>query len=784
MSQKNDLSISKDMESKIKNYENEFVTIEDPVLAVRKNPDVYIGTLGNTGFLTMVREVFQNSLDEILKGNSLNNTINVWFDERTKTTCVEDFSRGIPFNKIMTAFGKLNSSSNYNKKEGQFSAGKNGMGGSLVNMLSSKFIVESYIFGEGRMAEFSDGHSHTPEPIAIKAPDKKQGARVTFMPSPQVLGDITVSWMDVNDLLYMIAPTVKGITVVYVGTDLDGIDHTNTIKSDEGIASLLAPMTAAPIIKPIYLSNESGRMKAEVILTYDSSFTFPTEQVISFSNTCPTIGGSHVDGFLDGLSKFFREYMNKIYLANSKKKITVVGNDIKFGLKVVISAFHIEAKYTGQNKEILKAPDIVPFMATLAYKGMEEWSKANSQDFQKLCRYFKDVADLRLKSDESKVKLSTNYQPSLLNGGMPAKYVKPTGTKNLELIIVEGDSALGALRNSRNKATQGIFPIRGKLPNAFIKSKSEMLKNEEVGAIIRLITNKKDYDKNYDPSTCRWSKIILGADADPDGSHIRSLLLRFFLLYMPQIITAGLLYSAIPPLYGLKSGSKRGKGGTRYFTQRLDFVKYLQNSFSKNNNICYINGKPISNMDLMGILYRNFDYPYEMTAIATTFAVNPYLLEFLLAIRNYPFKEFKRLVKEAYRFLEVSNENGTIVITGLCEDKVHTVFMNEKMLNACANVISYIDASEKNYIINGQVVNLYGLMKAFDDYMPSSVTRYKGLGEMNPEQLAESTFDIDNRALMRFTIEDVNAEIEAIRYFECNRNDLLKDLVVTKQDLL
>lgn len=779
MAKTKDNSLSKEMQQKIANYGNEIVAIEDQVEAVRQIPDVYIGALGNSGYLTMVREILQNSLDEILKGNSPNNLVYLWFDQRTKTVCVQDFSRGIPHGKIVTIFGQLHTSSNYNKADGEFSAGKNGQGGSLVNMLSSKFIVESYQLGKGKKVEFTEGHAWAKGEVDIPNSEGKQGAIITFTPSFKIIGDITVTWEEVYDLIFKIVPTVPvvGTTVKFTGTDADGINHVEDIVNSEGIVTHLYGMTQSPLIKPIYFSSGNGQMKGEVVFTYDSTFTFPTEEVMGFCNTCPTERGTHTDGFVDGLTKFFRDYMNKIYLANSRKKITIVGNDVRAGLKAVVSVFHLKAKYTGQSKEILSNEDIRPFVASLVYQGLEEWCKTNSADLQKICKYIKDVADLRMKTDDSKIKLSTKYESSILNGGLPAKYVRPNKKANNELIIVEGDSALGSLKNSRNKDTQGIFPIRGKLPNAFTTTREKFLGNAEVAAIITIIG--ADYGKNCDPNKCKFEKVIIGTDADPDGAHIRSLILRFFLLYLKPLVEAGILYSSVPPLYGAKINNKM-----KYFVEKIDFVKYTHSVFCTSNEIKHSDGSAISKSDIIDILYSNIDYVAEMESVADTYAVDPYLLEFLLAVRNYSFKDFKKIVKDAYRFLEVDSKNGITVVSGLVGEKFHTIVFNDRMMSSCSNIIRYIDQSPKNFLVNGTMTNLYGLMKTFEKSMPSNITRYKGLGEMNPGQLNESTFSIENRTLLRFNVEDIKKEIDGIRYLETNKNELLKDIKVTKQDLM
>jgi DNA gyrase subunit B len=217
---------------------------------------------------------------------------------------------------------------------------------------------------------------------------------------------------------------------------------------------------------------------------------------------------------------------------------------------------------------------------------LDQWSKENSAELQRLCKYLKEIAEIRLKSDEGKIRLKDQYQSSALTG-LPKKYIKPTGRDNLELIIVEGDSAAGSIRNTRCAKRQGIFPIRGKIPNAFTTNKIKFLSNEEIAGIITIIGG--GYGKSFDITKVKWLRVLLAADSDSDGQHIRALMLRFFILYLPELITAGKVFSAVPPLYGLKIGKKQ-----TYFIEKMDFVRYNQREFSKNNQISTLNNKSMT----------------------------------------------------------------------------------------------------------------------------------------------------------------------------------------------
>ena len=385
--------------------------------------------------------------------------------------------------------------------------------------------------------------------------------------------------------------------------------------------------TQSPLITPITFKDDTGYLKAEVAFTYDANDITAAEDIVSYANFTPTTGGTHVNGFMDGLCTFMRNYMNKIYLGE-KSKITVVNNDIKCGLKVIIAAAHLNPVFAGQFKGILSNEDMYKYVRDLTMTSLEEWSKRSTNDLQKVCKFIKEIAEIRMKSDDSKIKLSNSYEASLLTG-KPKKYVPPSGHKNLELIIVEGDSALGSAKNSRDTKCQGLYPIKGKIPNAFKESKAKFLANEEIASIITLIGG--GYGKNFDITKVKFDKVIFFADADPDGSHIDCLLLRFFLMYMPEMITAGRVYRAVPPLFGIG-----GKNGMRYFVTKLDFTKYIQGLFARTYTLADENGRRLTPQETTQLFFKNIDYKDKIETTAKTFAVEPDMLEMVLYyISNY-----------------------------------------------------------------------------------------------------------------------------------------------------
>ena len=282
---------------------------------------------------------------------------------------------------------------------------------------------------------------------------------------------------------------------------------------------------------------------------------------------------------------------------------------------------------------------------------------------------------------------------------------------------------------------------------------------------------------------------------DPDGAHIRTLLVKFILLYCPDIIKNGYLYAAVPPLYGVKVGTigsgrnKRDK--IKYFTEMIDYVKYVQASFIKNNDLKDIKNKHMSKNEITTILYKNMDYIKELRTVSDTFAIDPLLLEYILGNITLPLStnkisSLKKKIKAKGRFLDVRKEKNTIVIDGLYEEKYHRIFLNDKMINRCQNIINHIIESPKGFILNGNKVSLYELMLQFEASSPKGLKRYKGLGEMNGDELFESTFDPgdeSNRTLIQYTMENVKEEIELMKILNNDTKVLLNDIRIKKDDL-
>ena len=756
--------------------------IEDDVDAVRKLPDTYIGALNAKGFLNMLREILQNSSDVINKRFTNNLNITMSYDERNHNVIVEDNGPGLALDMLTVAFGVLHASSNYDKEagSGNYSSGKNGMGGTIVNYLSKFFVLESFrADGTAAMARYEEGR--LVEHKKIKCPKGKTGLRTSFSPTDMVY-PIDIDTNEILDLVWKICNLSRiGTTITFNWIDKLGRSNTQKIVNKNGIYELLSKVCEKPVINPIHFVEDNGTMKIEFLLTYDIK-NMDDMDVIGFVNTCPTttIGSMHTEGFIDGVIRFFRNYMNKIYLAGNKKKnLQITAPDIRTGLRAVVSAWHLFPLFTGQSKETFSKQDMKPFATDCTIKALEAWAQNNPNDLQKICKYLKDVAEIRLKSEGEKIKMTDKYTASVVTG-LPAKFKKPNKmNKPFELIITEGDSAASGIENNRDKETQGIFPIRGKMPNAFTTATKSFFQNEEVASILNII-GYKNYTSKFDPDQLRVSKIIIMSDADADGSHIECLVLMMFLRYLPFVIEKGVLYGAKPPLYGLRVS----KDEVRFFNDNYEYVEYVQNSFCKMNEIHNYKNQAMTKREIIKTLGDNIDYVEMVEKVCDDYSINPYLLEFILFnIKNLTkFDRFKKNIESNFRFCKVTRENGIFMIRGLVDRTQQTVFCTEELIKQCMPIYKMIEKSSEHFVVNHKRCTLYGLMKLFKEYEPK-ITRYKGLGEMPPKLLGISTVIPGyGRTLRQYTIDNVKKEVEYVRMMQDDKAAFLKDIGTIKRE--
>ena len=782
----NELSI--EQRKNIDNYKNDFKSITDDMERVRERPGMYIGPIESAGFLNMIREIFQNCLDQLLSPKSPCNYIKFIYDMRTETITLSDNGMGIPFELMFENFTVMHTGKNFVKSEGDYSAGLNGVGAKAVNALSNPFIVISYKYdGTAKKMIFEKGVLK--KNISVSNPDKLQGTNITFTPDHEIMGDTTLESSIVYTLLRDLVSLVKiGTSVDYNVIYPNGKSYSEVIKNEDGIITNLIAKCETMVVPPIIVSRDTGFMKLDVAFTFDSKY-IDGERLTAFANMCPTSlnpSNTHVSGFLDGVTAWFVKYMNNVYLGE-KSKLKMIANDVKAGLAAMISAFHLNPQFTGQAKEMFSNRDFKPFAKQTTMDGLDEWCKSHPQDLQKVCKFLKEVGEIRTKTESEKIKVSAKYNKNALTG-LPQKYSEPIGPASAgwELFIVEGDSAKTSAIKARNPKTQGIFPVRGKVLNVFAATNEKINNNSEIMGIANILG--AGMGKSFDITKVKFKKIIFMTDADADGHHISALLLLLFLKYFPGLVESGMVYKAVPPLYGYKERSK-----LIFFSTRADFSKFMQKKFYTSNTAQFIDGVNISPSKFASLLTENEDYTYQVEVITNRYNINPGLLEIILEshLLGDNYTQFKKKVISNYRFINDNNiekVGKTIKIKGLIGDQVQTVIYNERFVNECKKIIPYIQSAMMGngmrYIINKNVTGLYDTLKGVENSF-SSITRYKGLGEMDGEDLEISTMSPENRMLIRYTTDNIKEDIIEIRKYQSNKKKILAKISeVRRSDLI
>ena len=773
-------NMSQSMIENIQNYADQIITLEDFVAGVRQNIGMYIGRKGNYGMINMFREILQNGLDEINKKESPATRVFVIYDEITNRITVGDNGRGIPHGHIIRIFSDPNTSSDYVKKKGEYSSGLHGVGSKVTNALSSVFIVDSYILGVHHRVEFRDGHPVGEEQV-IKECEMEQGTVITFIPEEKVLGHLSVTCEEILGLIKLLLPINKiGTIIDFEGKKKDGRIIKERLVNIDGLTTNLILKTNTPIITPVMIFRDTGEMKVEASFTYDASAITSDYDVDSFANFSPTTGGTHEKGFIDGICKYFKNYMNKVYLASNKKnKITITNQDVLDGLKGIIHTCHLKPIFTGQAKEELGNEEMLPFVRDVVVEELDKWFTANNNDLQKLCKYFKDVATVRMNAEKGKIKLASKYNASAVSG-LPKQYKEPrVSGKNNEFIIVEGKSAKGPAVNGRED-NQGIFPVRGKTPNPFTTPSEKIFKNEEIGAIFQIIGC--GVGKNCDPSKSKFKKIIITADRDPDGDHIAVNLSSTFAIYAPQLVEAGMLYKSIPPLYSVKNGKKEV-----FFSTRIEYVEYMQQIFSKKNKL-EVNGKKLNGKDISKMAYNNIDYTYDLECMSRNYALNPRFLESIIRYSHLSYDKLKKQLKKMYgHTIDIYNDGKFINIVGLVDNVYQMIIITDRFLAESKYIKEkYLYDSSAKYVLNDvECTWLYDLMKMFDNNGSSmKVTRYKGLGELDPAELHITTLSPANRTLIQYTMDSIKEDVKKLRSYDSDKKKLIKDTVATRMDLL
>ena len=521
---------------------------------IRKYPGMYIGSKDAKGLLHCVKEILSNSIDEYLNGAGSTITVELLKNNGIRIT---DDGRGIPHGKhssgcstLQACFGIANTGGKFDNATGQTgyntSGGEHGTGGKAVNALSKKMIVTTSREGLKEIVEFSKGQfiSHNEEKIDSSI----TGTSVEFYPDSTVLETIVFDVAAIRAMIQEFSFLCKGLKFIFITED----GKTEEFYSEHGLFDFMTYLNKDKnlITSPMYFEQEEDKFKLEVAIAYNSSYS---STVKLYTNNIPQEKGTHLTGFKTawtaGLNTFARE--NKLL---KEKETNLTGSDYEEGMVLILNFKMIDPVFKGQNKEELSSSEGRTYVQKLTSAAMKELFFTNKKDLKTVIDKALNARKARAAAKKARdaVREPKGKKDKLLN--LPTKLVDAWSTKRdtCELLIVEGDSAAAGLIGARDSEYQAVFPIRGKLINLYKNTSDKVFSNQEVINIIKAIgleMDNKSHKLVYDASKLRYGKIILAADADPDGQAIRNLLLTFFWSICPELLTKGHIYVAIPPLF-------------------------------------------------------------------------------------------------------------------------------------------------------------------------------------------------------------------------------------------
>ena len=804
------------------NYGADSIKVLEGLEAVRKRPAMYIGSTGKDGLHHLVYEVVDNSIDEASAGYCDSVVVRIRVDN---SIVVEDNGRGIPVDIHKTegvsaaevVLTKLHAGAKFSNESYKISGGLHGVGVSVVNALSSSLELE--VRRDGYVYTQSYVNGVPTAPLEKVGKTRGRGTKITFKPNEEIFEETEFSFDVISNRMRELAFLNSGVKITLVD---ERTDKKTEFVSKGGILSFVEYLNRNKKVlhrSPVYVDGAREDCYVEVAIQYNDTYT---ENIFSFANSINTTeGGTHLIGFRSALTRVFNNYAvnNKIF---KDSKESLKGEDLREGLTCVISVKVKNPQFEGQTKTKLGNSEVKGLVEGIVYDKIGTYLEENPSVAKQLLNKALDAS--RAREAARRARELTRRKSALEVGALPGKLAdcQERDPARSELFLVEGDSAGGSAKQGRDRKNQAILPLRGKVLNVEKARFDKMLQNEEIKVIVTAL-GAGIGQGDYDISKLRYHKVIIMTDADVDGSHIRTLLLTFFFRQMREMVERGYLYIAQPPLFKVSD-----RKNELYIHNEEEMKAYvLENGVSK-LKLCLDNGSAITGNRLAGYVKKLI----RMESILVKFEKEEKDREIIRILAGDPalsesdFKSEAALQKVARRtamaadpsekaagetvqaeleFMEKSIEyavetdqehglykmifhirrEGRIVMTCIDRDTVRAPrFAEIKALLsqvAALGEAPYRVAAEEGGN-DGRAVEMDS-MTALIDYVVNTgkkglaVQRYKGLGEMNPEQLWETTMNPEKRTLLQVRVEDA---VEADEIF----TTLMGDQVEPRRDFI